>query len=65
MKVYFAWYDWWIGFFWNKVNRKLYFCPVPTLVIRTDNKRFHALSVVLCLALLCVIFRKVANGTKR
>lgn len=31
-KFSFAWYDIWIGFFIDKEKRKIYFCPIPTLL---------------------------------
>lgn len=27
----FAWYDFWVGAYWDRKNRKLYVLPVPCL----------------------------------
>lgn len=32
-KLSFAWYDFWIGFYIDRDNKKLYICPIPTLLI--------------------------------
>lgn len=37
-KIIFAWYDIWIGFFWDAKQRYLYFFPVPMLGIRVNCK---------------------------
>ncbi len=33
IKVIFAWYDLWIGFFYDRKNRWLYVLLIPTIVI--------------------------------
>lgn len=40
MKItaFFAWYDIWIGAYWNKTFKVLYICPLPMCVIRISFK---------------------------
>jgi len=33
MKIKFAWYDIWVGFYWDRKNKILYVCPLPTLLL--------------------------------
>ncbi|MDD4290006.1 MAG: hypothetical protein PHH83_01880 [Patescibacteria group bacterium] len=37
-KLSFAWYDLWIGFYIDKDNKKLYICPIPTILITINLK---------------------------
>lgn len=39
MKIFFAWYDFWIGWYFDRKNRFLYICPLPMLVIQIDCTR--------------------------
>jgi len=32
LKISFAWYDLWVGLFVDADKKKLYFCPIPTLL---------------------------------
>jgi hypothetical protein len=34
VRVFFAWYDFWIGAYYDRDARALYICPLPMLVIR-------------------------------
>ena len=33
MKIRFAWYDLWVGAYWDRKHRVLYVCPIPMVVI--------------------------------
>lgn len=35
-KLLFAWYDLWVGAFWDRKTRKLYLLPVPCLGVVLD-----------------------------
>ncbi len=36
--VFFAWYDFWIGLFWDSKKRVLYFCPIPCVVFKFEKR---------------------------
>lgn len=37
VKFFFAWYDVWVGFYWDRGARLLYICPFPCLGIRIGD----------------------------
>lgn len=38
IKPIFAWYDFWVGLFWDSKKRKLYVFPIPMVGIVIDFK---------------------------
>lgn len=34
MRIFFAWYDFWIGWFYDRNNRVLYVCPFPMIAFQ-------------------------------
>lgn len=33
-QFFFAWYDWWIGAYWDRSNRLLHICPLPMIGVK-------------------------------
>lgn len=40
----FAWYDIWIGAYWDRIHWRLYILPIPCAGIVIDFERFSPLS---------------------
>lgn len=38
LSVFFAWYDAWVGFYYDREKEVLYFCPLPMVVFQLDRK---------------------------
>ena len=36
IRVSFAWYDIWIGVYVDKDRRRVYICPIPTILVRIE-----------------------------
>jgi hypothetical protein len=34
IRVFFAWYDMWIGLYYNRLAKVIYICPIPMVCIR-------------------------------
>jgi len=39
IKFFIAWYDFWVGWFWDRKKCALYICLLPCCVIQIDFKR--------------------------
>ena len=33
IRLFFAWYDLWVGAYWDSCKRQLYICPIPMVCI--------------------------------
>ncbi len=39
ISIFLAWYDIWIGLFWDRKEKIAYFCPFPMVVIKIRMNR--------------------------
>lgn len=39
INVFFAWYDFWIGAFYDQKKHVLYVCPLPCVVLKFSGKK--------------------------
>ena len=39
LQTKFLWYDFWVGFFYDRNNKVLYMCPLPMCVIKIWRER--------------------------
>lgn len=39
----FAWYDFWVGVYYDRKNRTLYILPLPMLVIKIDCMTYYGI----------------------
>lgn len=38
VSYFFAWYDFWVGWFYDRKKGVLYICPLPMCVIKIERK---------------------------
>jgi hypothetical protein len=38
IRVFFAWYDFWVGFYYDRDRKELFICPFPMFVIHIHRQ---------------------------
>jgi hypothetical protein len=38
IRIFFAWYDMWIGAYYDRMLRELYICPIPMVCIHISRR---------------------------
>jgi len=41
IKIIFAWYDCWLGFYYDRKNKALYFFPIPMLGLKFQFEKIN------------------------
>ena len=41
IRLFFAWYDIRVGFYYDRNNYQLYFCPIPMVVFKFDCMKYY------------------------
>lgn len=41
IKVFFAWYDFWIGVYYDRYYQNIYICPLPMICIKVSIKKLQ------------------------
>ena len=39
VRLFFEWFDMWVGVYWSKESRTLYICPLPMVVLALEFKK--------------------------
>ena len=48
VKLFFAWLDFWIGFYWDRDKRTLYIAPLPCFVFKFEFRRKISFDICAC-----------------
>lgn len=61
ISVLFAWYDLWVGFFYDRRHKTLYTCPLPCLVIRSSGAgSLIVVAVAVMVGLGCLLVKRTS-----
>lgn len=43
LRIFVAWYDLWVGLYYDRKGKQLYVCPLPCLVFQIDLLSYYAI----------------------
>ena len=63
IKLFFAWYDIWIGVYVDRKNKTVYICPLPCVVLSIKFVKRELYCPLYRKGLMCAYYQGVACGS--
>ena len=63
VRIFLAWFNFWVGFYYDREHKHLYICPLPMVVIHVWSEQFRQCVDCLLQDIINRTMKKVAHNT--